>query len=143
VLLGRVLLVEDEPTVLDLGRDVLVGAGAIVTTSTSIEDAKERMRKEPFNVIIMNGRMSAGGAQEMYDWTAATCSGLEKGFLFTFAGNVEEQTRAFLQEHGVPVLVKPFEVADLISQVRAVAHTKDQSALKSKEDKASATNAGA
>jgi DNA-binding response OmpR family regulator len=39
--------------------------------------------------------------------------------LFTFSNGVEQgDGRAFLQENSVPSLVKPFEVAELISQAR-------------------------
>ncbi len=70
-LAGRVLLVEDEEAVLEFERDVLVGAGAEVTTSMSVEDTQERLRHGSFDVIVMNGRMPGEcSAQEMYEWIA-------------------------------------------------------------------------
>ena len=60
VLAGRVLLVEDEEAVLEFERDVLVGAGAEVTTSMSVEDTQQRLRNGSFDVIVMNGRMPGG-----------------------------------------------------------------------------------
>jgi hypothetical protein len=72
-------------------------------------------------VIVMNGRMPGGcSASEMYEWIATNCPGLEKGLLLTFSSVTDAQTRSFLQEHGVPSLSKPFEVADLISLVRGL-----------------------
>ena len=86
VLAGRVLLVEDEEAVLEFERDVLVGAGAEVTTSMSVDDTQERLRKDSFDVIVMNGRMPGGcSAREMYEWIAQNCPGLEKGLLLTFS----------------------------------------------------------
>ena len=39
--------------------------------------------------------------------------------LYTFSNGVEPTDgRSFLQENGVPFLVKPFEVAELITQAR-------------------------
>jgi DNA-binding response OmpR family regulator len=43
---------------------------------------------------------------------------LEKHLLFTFSAVAEPETRAFLHQNNLPYLVKPFEVADLISQAR-------------------------
>jgi hypothetical protein len=43
---------------------------------------------------------------------------MERHVLFTFSTVAEPEIRAFLQENNVPCLVKPFEVADLISQAR-------------------------
>jgi DNA-binding response OmpR family regulator len=123
VLAGRVLLVEDEEAVLEFERDVLVGAGAEVTTSMSVDDTKEKLLNGPFDVIVMNGRMPGGcGAREMYEWIAKECTGSEKRLLLTFSTVTDPQTRSFLQEQGVPMLAKPFEVADLISHVRVLSH---------------------
>src|SRR5258708_8899011 len=112
LLAGRVMLVEDEEAVLEFERDVLVGAGAEVTTSMSVDDTRERLTRGSFDVIVMNGRMPGGcNAMEMYDWIAQNCPGLEKRLLLTFSTVTDPQTRTFLQEHGVPSLAKPFEVA--------------------------------
>ena len=146
VLAGRVLLVEDEEAVLEFERDVLVGAGAEVTTSMSVEDTQDRLRNGAFDVIVMNGRMPGGcSAQEMYEWIATNCPGLEKGLLLTFSTVTDQQTRSFLQEHGVPSLAKPFEVADLISQVRGLSQRTGKPALnvnEQNEEKASVASAG-
>jgi CheY-like chemotaxis protein len=85
LLAGRVLLVEDEEAVLEFERDVLVGAGAEVTTSMSVEDTQQRLRNGSFDVVVMNGRMPGGcSAREMYEWIAGNCPGMEKGLLLTF-----------------------------------------------------------
>ncbi len=151
MLRGRVLLVEDEEAVMEFERDVLVGAGADVTTSMSVEDTKERLLNGSFDVIVMNGRMPGGcTAPEMYDWIAKNRPGLEKGLLLTFSTVTDAPTRSFLQEHGVPSLAKPFEVADLISQVRSLSQREGKTDMKSatttkdkNEEKAYTAGAGA
>jgi two-component system NtrC family sensor kinase len=117
---GRVLLVEEEEAVLEFERDVLAGAGADVVTATNREDVRTRLLSEPFDAIIMSGRMSAGwNAREAYNWVTQHCPGMEKHLLFTFSTGAEQSDeRMFLQDHNIPNLVKPFEVADLISQAR-------------------------
>lgn len=121
VLAGRVLLVEDEDAVLEFERDVLVGAGAEVATSMSADDTRDLLRAGSYDVIVMNGRMPGGiKAEDMYQWVAAHCAGMESKFVFTFSTALEPETRSFLEKHHVPSLAKPFEVADLISHVRTV-----------------------
>jgi len=138
LLKGRVLLVEDEEAVLEFERDVLVGAGAEVTTSISVEDTQERLRHTSFDVIVMNGRMPGGHSpREIYDWIAKHRPGMEKGVMFTFSSVTDQETRSFLQEQGVPSLAKPFEIADLISQVRTLSQRDGEAA------KTSAAGAGA
>jgi PAS domain S-box-containing protein len=116
---GHVLLVEDEEAVLEFERDVLTGAGAKVATSTDMEDAQAKLLKDSFDAVIVNGRMPGGwGATEFYRWLAEKCPQMQKHVLFTFSGVADPDTRNFLQQNQVPSLVKPFEVADLISQAR-------------------------
>jgi two-component system NtrC family sensor kinase len=117
---GRVLLVEDEDAVLDFESDVLTGAGANVVTATRSEDVKTRLLSEPFDAIIMNGKMLADwNAKEAFTWLKQHCPEMEGHLLFTFSHGVEQgDERAFLRENSVPYLVKPFEVAELILQAR-------------------------
>jgi two-component system NtrC family sensor kinase len=147
---GRVLLVEDEEALLELERDVLVGAGADVSSSMSVEDMQERLRNGSFDVIVMSGRMPGGrSAKEVYGWIAKNCPGAEKRLLLTFSTLTDDETRSFLQEKRVPSLAKPFEVADLISQVRALSQREGKPAKTTgdtrelSEEKASMAGAGA
>ncbi|HET9408714.1 MAG TPA: GAF domain-containing protein [Candidatus Sulfotelmatobacter sp.] len=117
---GRVLLVEEEEAVLEFERDVLAGAGANVVTAKKSDDVKARLLSEPFDAIIMNGKLPGDWqAEEAYDWIKKNCAGMESHLLFTFSNGVEQgDTRPYLQENNIPHLVKPFEVADLIAQAR-------------------------
>ncbi len=117
---GRILLVEEEESVIEFERDVLAGAGASVITATRSEDVKTRLLSEPFDALIMQGKLPADwDAKEAYLWIKQNCSNMEKHVLFTFSNGVEHgEQRSFLQENNVPYLVKPFEVAELISKTR-------------------------
>jgi two-component system, NtrC family, sensor kinase len=117
---GRVLLVEEEEAVLEFERDVLMGAGAEVVTAQSSEDAKTRLQSEQFDALILNGKMpDQWGAKESHRWIKENCPGMEGHVLYTFSAGVEpSDARAFMQENNVPYLVRPFEVAELISQAR-------------------------
>ncbi len=117
---GRVLLVEEEEAVLEFERDVLMGAGATVVTAKTSQDVKTRLLSEPFDAIIMNGKMPGPwSAKESYPWLKENCPSMEQHILYTFSNGVEPADgRSFLQENNVPYLVKPFEVAELISQAR-------------------------
>ncbi len=121
---GRVLLVEEEEAVLEFERDVLAGAGAAVVTAKNVEDVKTRLLSEPFDAIILAGKMgNQWSAKESYPWLKENCPSMEQHILYTFSNGVDPgDERAFLQENNVPYLVKPFEVAELISQARKLLH---------------------
>jgi len=100
---------------------VLVGAGAQVVALMHVEEAKNRLRAESFDAVIMNGRMPGGWtAQDAHRWIGVACPGLEKKLLFTFSSIAETDVRNYLQGNGIPSLVKPFEVVDLIAQARKI-----------------------
>ena len=143
LLTGSVLLIEDEEAVLEFERDVLVGAGAEVVTCMSVDETKERLCEGAYDVIVMNGRMPGGTtAQEFHQWIAANRPGQEKGLILTFSSMIDPATRSFLQENQVPSLAKPFEVADLIAQVRSLTQKNSkQAAQASGEDKATSASA--
>jgi DNA-binding response OmpR family regulator len=84
-----------------------------------VEDMQQRLGSNSFDIVVMNGLMPGRlSAQEIYEWIAKNCAGLEKRLLLTFSTLTDDETRGFLREQGVPSLAKPFEVADLISRVR-------------------------
>ena len=108
---------------------MLTGAGAQVVTLMSFEEVKIRLQQTSssvgsseamgFDAIIIDGKMPNGwSAPEVYRWISENRAGLEKHLMFTFSGAVEPETRAFLNNHNLPYLVKPFEVGDLISHAR-------------------------
>jgi len=117
---GRVLLVEEEEAVLEFERDVLIGAGATVVTATSSQELKTRLLSESFDALILNGAMPGEwSAKESYPWLKQNCPLMQGRILYTFSNGVEPTDgRSFLQENGVPFLVKPFEVAELITHAR-------------------------
>jgi len=68
----------------------------------------------------MHGKMPGEWtARESYTWLKENCPTLEGHVLYMFANAMEQaDERGFLQENNVPCLIKPFEVAELISQAR-------------------------
>src|SRR6267154_2085585 len=117
--------------------------------ATAMKEA-QRLRSGSYDVIVMNGIMPGEcSAREMYEWLATNHPGCEKGLLLTFSTLTDQETRSFLQEHGVPSLAKPFEVADLISHVRTLsqregkpASTAPTNGSNTTEEKASVAGAG-
>jgi PAS domain S-box-containing protein len=116
---GTILLVEDEEAVLEFERDVLIGAGAKVVPVMNLEAMKSALAKQSFDGLIINGKMpGAAGVPDTHQWIVETWPSLLKHVLFTFSSLAEPEVRAFLEQNRVPFLVKPFEVGDLIANMR-------------------------
>ena len=115
---GRLLLAEDEESMLEFERDLLVGAGAEVTIIKRRDEIKDRLLVETFDAVIVNGKPNGLTAPDIYRWLAEQRPGMEKHILFTFSTIIEPETRDFLEANNVPFLVKPFEVGNLIAAAR-------------------------
>jgi two-component system NtrC family sensor kinase len=116
---GRILVVEDEESVLEFERDVLEGAGAKVVTASTFEHMQSALASEAFDAVIMNGNLpGASSVPEIYGCISKKSPELARHVLFTFASLAKTEVRTFLEENSVPFLVKPFEVSDLIANTR-------------------------
>jgi len=83
------------------------------------EEAKARLITEPFDALIINGKMPGGwSASEVHSWIGEKAASLEGHVIFTFSSVLEPEIRTFLQDKNLPYLVKPFEVGELITQTR-------------------------
>jgi PAS domain S-box-containing protein len=119
LLKGKILLVEDEESVLDFEREVLSGAGAQVVAVASIDAMKEALRSQSCDAVVMNGKMPASsGVQETRKWVNENWPELQNHLMFTFSSLAEPDVRAFLEQNEVQYLVKPFQIGDLINAAR-------------------------
>jgi len=112
-----VLLVEDEEGGVGIRARLLVGAGAMLLPRLKHGRTKQHLQNGSFDVMVMNGRMPGGPSARKCIADVENSAGMKKRLLLTFSPSRRE-TRRFLQDKNVPSLAKPFEVADLISQVR-------------------------
>jgi PAS domain S-box-containing protein len=116
---GRILVVEDEESVLEFERDVLEGAGAKVVAASTFEKMKSALASESFDAIIVNGNLpGASNIPETCRWISEKWPDLSRHLLFTFSSLAKTEVRRFLEDNSVPFLVKPFEVSDLIANTR-------------------------
>jgi two-component system, NtrC family, sensor kinase len=116
---GKILVVEDEESVLDFERDVLAGTGAQVVTASSVDQMKAALKKQSFDALIINGKMPGlSGVPDTCRWISEEFPELSHHFLMTFSSLTESEIRNFLEQNKIPFLVKPFEVGDLIANVR-------------------------
>jgi len=119
VLKGRILLVEDEESVLDFEREVLSGAGAQVVAVASLDAMKSALAAQMCDAVVMNGKMpGSASVQETRKWVLENWPALTTRVMFTFSSLAEPEVRSFLEQNEVQYLVKPFEIGDLIGSAR-------------------------
>ncbi len=110
---GKILAVDDDPSILDLMTDILVGEGYDVLPAQNGAEALRVLEKDRPCVVLLDMRMPTldgwGFASAMHD------RGLRYPVVVVTAA---ENARAWAQEIGADAyLAKPFQLKDLLRMV--------------------------
>jgi PAS domain S-box-containing protein len=122
---GRVaLVVEDEPSVLDLVVTLLSQQGWRVDTASGGRTGLECVERRAYDLIVSDIRMPDGGGHEFYRNVLAREPALAKRFIFITGDTANPEGWRFLEDSGVPVIEKPFAPAtfeEAVARVMAAA----------------------
>jgi len=112
------LLIEDEPAVMEFVRSALERNGYTVVCTESGAEALHLLSSSDFHGVISDMRTPGGvdGAQ-VYAWIAAHRPSLASRLVFITGDIANEETAATLRHTGAPCVEKPFRVHDFISIV--------------------------
>jgi len=113
-----VLLIEDEPAVMDFVRSALERNGYRVVCADSGVDALQMLENGEFQGVISDMRTPGGvdGAQ-VHAWIAANRPELASKLVFITGDIANEETAATLRRTGAPCVEKPFRVKQFIAIV--------------------------
>ena len=116
---AAVLVVEDEPVILDLQLAILASSGATAVGARSGEEAIAQLQRRDFDLIVsdlkMPGRVSG---QDLFEWVRSNRPRCLGGFIFVTGDSASDETRAFLERAGRPYLMKPFTVEAYVTDLR-------------------------
>jgi len=118
---GRVLLIEDEPNIIEAISFILTRDGWTVHTHTDGETAAERVRQLPPNVVILDVMLPGrSGFDILRDLRSDPSTKSLPVMMLTARGQTKD--RALAEELGVTrFMTKPFSNAEVIENVRALA----------------------
>jgi two-component system NtrC family sensor kinase len=102
------LVVEDEPSVLDLIVTLLKEYGWSVDVADGGRQGLERVADQTYELIISDMRMADGDGQDFYKAVRAQAPALARRFVFITGDTANPDAWAFLEGAGVPVIEKPF-----------------------------------
>ena len=113
-----VLLIEDEPAVMEFVRSALERNGYAVVCTESGAQALRLLSETDFHGVISDMRTPGGvdGAQ-VHSWIAANRPALAGKLVFITGDIANEETAATLRRTGAPCVEKPFRVHDFITIV--------------------------
>jgi len=109
----RILIVEDEPLVLNLMAEAIGMDGYLVVTAQNGQKALGLIRKMHFDLVICDVKMPGCDGEAFYDEIQRTCPQLKERIAFVTGDVVSPRTQEFLESCGAPYLLKPFRLNDL------------------------------
>ncbi|HKV48105.1 MAG TPA: ATP-binding protein [Candidatus Acidoferrales bacterium] len=121
---GRILIVEDEPTVAQLLVDVLSEEGHEAEATVDGRDGLSRISRKDYDMVICDLRMPRLDGRAFYEALANTNSALRNRILFITGDTIARGTQEFLRSTGMPHLSKPFLVEEVKMSVRRLLETK-------------------
>ncbi len=109
----KVLVIDDEQTILDLVKTVVEGMGLYACTASDGLIAMDKIKEDTYDLIISDIRMPNMDGKEFYRVIRRVRPEMLSRIIFTTGDTINPDTHKFLKESNVPYLEKPFSVASL------------------------------
>ena len=116
---GRVLIVDDEPSICRALQIALARAGMVGSIAESGDAALAKLRAEQFDVMICDLRMPDLRGDVLFELASAIQPQLRHRTLFT-TGDITDRAERLIDACKCPMLRKPFELNDVVETVRAM-----------------------
>jgi len=116
----RILVVEDEPELAEVLAEALQALGHEVETVGDGLEARNRVSRVKYDLIISDLKMPNMNGREFYRHVAEVEPDLARRIIFSTGDTANPDTRAFFQEVGNRFLTKPFLLSDLAEVVDSV-----------------------
>jgi DNA-binding response OmpR family regulator len=115
---GRVLVVEDEPSVSQVCSRVLSGVGFEVDIVENGAEAQEKLKSKGYDICLIDIMTPVMDGKRLFRWIKEEHPEVVPGVIFTTGDAINPDTRDFLEQSGRPLLPKPFTLDELKTVVR-------------------------
>jgi DNA-binding response OmpR family regulator len=121
---ARILLVDDDPLISELVVDMLVMDGYEIDTAPNGIVALEKLDTQRYDLIVTDLHMPKLDGSGFYRELTERRLHPSKKIIFLTGTTGGTEEHRFVQEAGLPMLLKPFNIVELIDLVRNVLHTR-------------------
>jgi len=115
---ARILVVDDDPMITQLVTDMLSLDGYHVETAPNGVAALAKVQGQPYDLILTDLHMPELDGAALYRELTRRQAHPPGRIIFLTGTAGESETHRIVQETGLPLLRKPFNVADLLELVR-------------------------
>ncbi|MDQ7824679.1 MAG: hybrid sensor histidine kinase/response regulator [Candidatus Eremiobacteraeota bacterium] len=116
----RILLIDDEDSILSMLNDALITEGFEVLALSDSERALDVLDSEDFDLVISDVKMPVVSGIQIYSFIEKKKPHLLEKIVFITGDIIDNTTRSFLKSAGNPYFAKPFVVKQFISFIRSI-----------------------
>jgi PAS domain S-box-containing protein len=117
---GKILVVDDEPTVGDLLNEILSGEGHDVEIVKNGDDALKRLDSEDYDVILLDIKLPGMSGIELYEHIQRTARSLASKVIFITGDVMNADTMVFIKSGQTPYVTKPFDTEQLLKSIERI-----------------------
>lgn len=115
----RILVVEDEPAIREFVHHFMESMGCSVDSAADGREAVVLLATgDPYALIISDFKMPDRDGRALYEWIRASRPTLLKRLIYITGDSLNPLTVAFLEQAGIPYLLKPVVASVLATEVR-------------------------
>jgi DNA-binding response OmpR family regulator len=116
----RILIVDDEPPIVELLREILTGQGYEVETALDAAGALEQVKSQIFDAAILDFNLPDMNGVMLHRQIRQMDEELAGNTLFTSGFEQSEKNLDYYTAYGKGFLSKPFEVRDVLSALNSL-----------------------
>ena len=119
----RILVVDDEPSVLATYRMLLEDQGYNVGTALTSAEARGKLKQESYNLLMCD--LSLDGKESGFDLIEVAKQGDSPVASILVTGYATQEALVRAQQRGIPVLPKPIEIEELLTTISEMVRKND------------------
>jgi two-component system NtrC family sensor kinase len=109
----KILVIDDEESVLQMVYQILTGSGYHVHTVSNGETGLQELRTNSYDAIFCDWKMPGLNGREVYERMRGTSPELCQRIIFITGDVINESMQEFLQKENRPCLAKPFTLTEV------------------------------
>jgi two-component system NtrC family sensor kinase len=114
----RILVIDDESTILSLIETVLSMMNYDLTLASSGQEACAHIREHSFDLILADMHLQDINGEELFAFMQTHCPEAIASLIFLTGASGDKHIARFLAEHGLRCLYKPFYPKDILATVQ-------------------------
>jgi PAS domain S-box-containing protein len=116
---AKIMVVDDEPNICRVLHRLLSREGHRVETVSDAEDALKRLNKTSYDLILLDIKMPGMSGIEFYNHMKVIDPSLQQKVVCITGDVISSKNKTFLDKAGIPCIVKPFSIDELMRQVKS------------------------